>query len=159
MAATGLLQEFERIRDEIKKDNANALLWEPILRKINPGFITECENAVKWSKQMAERFLSANMFDGDKDATKKIKRIIDHLTEKQTTITHGRHIALAEARDLFGDHVVELEKDDKLQEVVLTVHHASIITLQGTACYKMVENHEGRGFMQVMQMHLVQSGG
>jgi ClpP class serine protease len=46
MAANGLLQEFERIREDIKKDPKNALLWEPILRKINPGFITECENAV-----------------------------------------------------------------------------------------------------------------
>lgn len=157
MAATGLLQEFERIRGEIKKDNSNALLWEPVLRKINPGFITECENAVKWSKEMAKRFLTENMFDGEKDATKKIERIIDHLTEKTSTITHGRHIAMAEAKSIFGDHVVELEEDDKLQDLVLTVHHACIITLQATQCYKMVENHAGRAFMQVLQVQIVQA--
>lgn len=157
-AATGLLQEFERIRAEIKKDNSNALLWEPVLRKINPGFITECENAVKWSKQMAKRFLTENMFAGEKDATKKIEKIIDHLTEKTSTITHGRHIAMAEAKSIFGDNVVELEKDDKLQDLVLTVHHACIITLQATHCYKMVENHAGRAFMQVLQVQIVQAG-
>lgn len=157
MAATGLLQEFERIRAEIKKDNSAALLWEPVLRKINPGFVTECENALRWSKEMATRFLNANMFAGDRDATKKIAKIIDHLTEKKTTITHGRHIALAEAKTIFGDKVIELEKDDKLQDLVLTVHHSCIITLQATAAYKIIENHEGRAYVQQAQMQLVQA--
>ena len=147
----GLLQEFERIRNEIKADNANALLWEPILRKIQPGFITECENAVRWSREMATRFLKENMFAGSKAATPKINKIISHLTEKQTTITHGRHIGLEEAQTLFGDRIVTLESDQKLQDLVLTVHHASIVTLQATPAFKMIENHTGRAFMQQAQ--------
>lgn len=155
LAATGLLQEFETIRKDIQKDHANALLWEPVLRKINPGFITECQNAVKWSKDMAKRFLSENMFAGDREAAAKIDRVIEHLTEKTSTITHGRHIALAEAKTIFGDHIVELEEDDKLQDMVLTVHHACIITLQATSCYKMIENHADRAFMQLAQVQFM----
>lgn len=154
MAATGLLQEFERIREEIKKDSANALLWEPILRKINPGFITECENAVRWARVMAERFLKENMFANVKGAPAKISKIINHLTEKQTTITHGRHIGLDEAKEIFGDRIVLLEEDQKLQDLVLTVHHACIVTLQATPAFKMVENHTGRAFMQQAQQVL-----
>jgi ATP-dependent protease ClpP protease subunit len=156
MAATGLLQEFERIRTEIKKDASNALLWEPILRKIQPGFITECENAVRWARMMAERFLKENMFAGEKAAKTKIDKIINHLTEKQTTITHGRHIGLDEAKTLFDDRLVPLEDDQKLQDLVLTVHHASIVTLQSTNAFKMIENHTGRAFMQHAQpVHVV----
>jgi hypothetical protein len=34
-------------------------------------------------------------------------------------------------------------------------HHASIITLQATGCYKLIENQTGRAFMQIAQMTLV----
>jgi hypothetical protein len=158
MAANGLIQEFERIRAEIKQDPSNALLWEPILRKINPGFITECENAVRWARDMAQRFLKKNMFKGDPSPTKKINRIISHLTDKTTTINHGRHIGLDEAQSLFGDHVVTLESDQKLQDLVLTVHHAAVITLQATDAYKIIENQTGRAFMQGVKMQVVQGG-
>lgn len=155
MAANGLLQEFRQARKEIADNPANALLWEPILRKINPGFITECENAISWSHQMATRFLKSNMFDGDKNSAKKISKIITHLTDKRTTKAHGRHISLDEAKEIFGDKIVELESDQKLQDLILTVHHASIITLQATSCFKMIENHAGRAFMQVMNTQII----
>lgn len=155
-AANGLLQEFEQIRKEIKRDHNNALLWEPVLRKIQPGFITECENAINWSQQMAKRFLRKNMFGNENRPGTKINKIISHLTEKKTTINHGRHIGLEEAKSIFGNYVTELENDQKLQDLVLTIHHASVITLQATGCYKMIENHTGRAFMQVAQTQMVQ---
>ena len=154
-AASGLLQEFERVRKEIKKDPSNALLWEPVLRKIEPGFITECETAIDWSRDMAKRFLAKNMFAGDAKSAAKINKIILHLTEKKTTRTHGRHIGLDEAKSIFGDHIIELEDDQRLQDLVLTIHHASVITLQATACYKMIENHAGKAFMQIVQTQLI----
>lgn len=159
MAANGLLQEFERARSEIAENQSNALLWEPVLRKINPGFITECENAIAWSHEMATRFLKSNMFDGEANAAQKVSKIIKHLTDKQTTKTHGRHIGLDEAKSIFGDKIVELETDQKLQDLVLTIHHASIITLQATGCYKMIENHTGRAFMQVLQTQILAGPG
>lgn len=155
VAANGLLQEFENIRAEIQADPNNALLWEPILRKIQPGFITECRNAIEWSHDIARKFLASNMFSSDTDAQRKVSVVIEKLTEKQNTKTHGRHIGLDEAVSIFGDKIVKLEDDQKLQDLVLGVHHASIITLQSTACYKMIENHEGRAFMQIAQMQLV----
>lgn len=157
-AANGLLQEFKRMRDEIKKDQSAALLWQPILRQIPPGFITECENAVQWSQVMARRFLESNMFAGDKEAKAKVDTIIEHLTDKKKTIFHGRHVGLQEATEIFGDKVIKLEDDHKLQDLVLTVHHATIITLQATNAFKIIENHTGRAFMQQAKMTLVPAG-
>jgi hypothetical protein len=157
VAANGLLAEFERIRKEIKSDPSNALLWEPVLRKIQPGFITECENALKWSKEMSRRFLQTGMFSNDPNSKRRIDKIISHLTEKKTTVNHGRHIGLDEAKEIFGEHVEALEDDNRLQDLVLTVHHASIVTLQATPAFKMIENQDGRAFMQVTQVQIVKS--
>lgn len=155
-SVVAVLEEFERIREEIKDDPNNALLWEPVLRKLEPGTITHYQNAVTWSHEMAGRFLHANMFSKDKGAKAKIAKIIKHLTDSQSTKNHGRHIALAEAKEIFGDKVIELEQDQRFQDLVLTVHHASIITLQATTCYKMIENQHGRAFMQIAQPQVVQ---
>lgn len=158
MSVTSLLAEFERIRSEIKRDPTNSLLWEPVLRKLNPGFITDCQNALTWSKTMAERYLTNGMFAGDPDAASKVQTIIEHLTENKKTLMHGRHIGLEEAKSIFTDKIIELESDQRLQDAVLSVHHSSIITLQATAAYKMIENHNGRAFMQVAKMALVPVG-
>ena len=158
LAATGLLQEFERIRDEIKKEPTTALLWNPILQKIQPGFITECENAIDWSKTMTKRFLTTNMLKSVPNKSAVADGIIDKLTEKKNTKFHGRHIGLDEASSIIGnDKIKKLEDDDKLQDAVLTVHHASIITMQATGCYKLIENQTGRAFAQVIQHMVVQA--
>ncbi|MEX1109943.1 MAG: hypothetical protein WEC00_13610 [Dongiaceae bacterium] len=159
MAAIGLLQEFERIRQEIQKDHSAVLLWQPILSKLEPGFITECENAVAWSHQMAKRFLETNMFKGVKGKDDKIKQIISRLTDKKNTKSHGRHIGLDEAKEIFGNKIVLLEADQRLQDAVLTVHHASIITLQATPAFKIIENHTGRAFMQTVKIQVAQQNG
>lgn len=152
MAASGLLQEFERIRQEIKNDSSNALLWEPVLRAIRPGFITECELAIEWSQQMATRFLGSNMFFNTPKNKQIIKKIIQALTEKKNTKTHGRHIGYDEASKLFGTKLISLEGDQLLQDAVLTVHHACIVTLDATPAYKIIENHEGRAFVQQVKV-------
>ena len=159
MAAVGLLQEFERVRQEIKNDPSSVLLWQPILSKLEPGFVTECENAVEWSHEMAKRFLETNMFKGVKGKDEKIKQIVSKLTDKKNTKSHGRHIGLDEAKQIFGDKIVLLEADQRLQDAVLTVHHAAIITLQATPAFKMIENHTGRAFMQTVKVQMVGTPG
>lgn len=157
-SVVALLEEFDQIRQDILLNPSSALLWEPILRKLEPGSIHQYRQAVNWSHEMAERFLRSNMFAGDASASEKIAEIIRHLTDSETTKSHGRHIPLDEAKQIFGNKIVELETDQKFQDLVLTVHHASIITLQATGCYKMLENHMGRAFMQVIKQHVVMGG-
>jgi len=49
-----------------------------------------------------------------------------------------------------------LEKDQKLQEAVLSVHHAVIHTLSSTPAFKIIENHNGTAFIQIAQTVVVQ---
>lgn len=157
IAAGNLLQEFERARAEIAANPSAALLWQPIFAQIQPGFISHCRNAMEWSHEMGKRFLGSNMFADDPEKTAKIERIINHLTDSQTTKHHGRHISVDEASDIFGDKVRKLEDDQKLQDLVLTVHHSTMITLQATRCYKIIENDKGRAFIQVVSAQAVAS--
>ncbi len=151
MAATGLLQEIDKIKKEIQDDPSNALVWRPVLEQIRPGFITECENAIKWSKKMATRFLTQNMYKDNHDP-KIVRNIVTQLTEKKNTFSHGRHISLAEAQRIFGDNIIALEHDNTLQDLVLTVHHAYMITLDATDKFKIIENHTGRAYMQGVEV-------
>ena len=155
VAATGLLQEFEKIRSEIKNDPSAALLWQPVLRQIEPGFVTECENAVDWAQNMGKRFLLSNMLDGEKGAGRRANQIVNKLTDKKTTKTHSRHIGVQEAQEIFGDKIVVLEDDQRLQDAVLSLHHACIITLDATGAYKIIENQQGRAFMQMVNQQIV----
>lgn len=159
IAATNLLQEFETARAEIADNPASALLWQPILQQINPGFISHCRNAMDWSQEMGDRFLRTNMFAGDSDADDRIAKILKHLTDSSTTKHHGRHISLEEATEIFGDKVRRLEDDQRLQDLVLTVHHSTMITLQSTGCYKIVENDQGKAYMQIAAVHVVPQPG
>ena len=154
-AATNLLQEFATAREEIRRDPSAALLWQPILQQIAPGFISHCKNALEWSHEMGDRFLRTNMFADDKEADDRISKILRHLTESETTKHHGRHISPDEATEVFGNKVRRLEEDQKLQDLVLTVHHSTMITLQSTSCYKIVENDKGKAYMQVAAMNVV----
>ncbi|HEX2793224.1 MAG TPA: hypothetical protein VHN58_02230, partial [Croceicoccus sp.] len=85
----------------------------------------------------------------------KIDRVLRHLTDSETTRHHGRHISIEEATEIFGDRVKCLEDDQRLQDLILTVHHAAMITLQSTGCYKIIENDQGKAFMQVVAMQVI----
>jgi len=44
-----------------------------------------------------------------------------------------------------------LEDDCELQDLVLTVHHACVLTLSSTAAVKIIENHRGIAYIQQVQ--------
>ena len=95
------------------------------------------------------------MFHGLDNQEEKISKVVGSLTEKKKTKMHGRHIGVKEAKTIFGEKVTDLELDQELQDAVLTVHHISIITLEATPCYKIIENHAGKAYMQMSQAQVV----
>jgi membrane-bound ClpP family serine protease len=145
--AHGIIEEFNRARKEIAADQKTIPLWQPIIAKYNPTLIGECEKAIKWGNEMVREWLMTGMFAQDADKEAKADRVIAELGDHALTKSHARHISLQRARSI-GLKVTALEDDDKLQDAVLTVHHAFIHTLAASNAASVIENQLGVSFFQ-----------
>jgi ATP-dependent protease ClpP protease subunit len=155
--AHGVKEEFKRAKEEIqtakdaKEQQAKIAVWQPIIAKYNPTLIGLCEQAITWSTDIVTKWLMTGMFEGDSDAAEKANRIVNELGSHTLTKTHARHIHLERLKEL-GVKVVALEDDQKLQDAVLTVHHACIHTLTHTPAVKIIENHNKTSFIMAAQI-------
>ncbi|MDP3893231.1 ATP-dependent Clp protease proteolytic subunit [Nocardioides sp.] len=146
LPAHGVIEEFEKAKVEIEANPATMAVWQPIIAKYPPAFIGECAKAITWADQMVKAWLETGMFQGRKDAAKAADKVLGELADHALTLSHSRHISMDKAKEL-GIEVVALEEDQKLQDAVLTVHHACIQTLAETPAFKIIENHNGIGFI------------
>lgn len=137
-----VLSEFERAAAEIKADPDRIHVWRPILAQIQPTFLTACDNAVKWSKEIAVRALQDGMFKGYPDAEARSEKIAEHLSDTDKHKHHSRHIHRDEC-EAIGLKINNFESDQGMQDAILNVHHAFMITLMETPVAKIIENHSG----------------
>lgn len=150
IAAHGVVEEFNRAKEEVSKDPSSIPIWQPIIAKYPPAFIGECEKAIAWSNEMARDWLTSGMFEGDKGvATRcKVQKIVQELGDHAVTKSHARHLSMNRCRDM-GLKIVELEKNQELQEAVLSLHHACMLTFSQTPAVKIIENHFGVAFIKM----------
>ena len=155
--AYGVIEEFRTAAREISEDASRIHVWQPILSKYHPTFLSQCENAIAHSTEVARYYLATNMLKDDQDREEKAQRIVAGLTDYSGNASHARHIHIDECKDL-GLNIVELESDRELQDLVLTVHHAFMHPLMNTSSIKIIENHLGRALIkhQVVQAYPVQ---
>lgn len=152
--AHGLVEEFNRAKKEIKEDNTTIPVWQPIIAKYNPTLIGECEKAIAWSNEMTNEWLRTGMFEQDPDAGDTISRILEELGDHALTKSHARHLSIERCREM-GLKVIALEKDQELQDAVLSLHHACMLTFTKTSAFKIIENQRGIAFIKVAQPVLV----
>lgn len=151
LPAFAVLDDFEKAKKEIKDDPSTAQMWDAVFRKVNPSFITECEQAVQLSSLLARNWLQTGMFLKDPKAVDKANTIVDALNNHKDTKLHARHIDAAQAKS-FGLCIKDLEEDQKLQDYVLTVHHVCMYSFsQVPTLYKIVENQRGVGVYTMAQ--------
>jgi ClpP class serine protease len=140
--AHGVIAEFKRAHEEIKGDPAMIGVWQFILQKYHPTFLGECENAIELSEEFVLENLQKVMFKGDSNAKSKARNIVKYLTAYKDRKTHGRHINIDECKKI-GLNIEDLESDQKLQDLVLTIHHCFMHTLSNTPALKITQNHVG----------------
>lgn len=145
-AAQAILDQFDLAQEEITS-NQSLLPWLPILRQYAPGLLAECEEALDLSIELAEEWSEEFMFSSDPDAGAKASELAEYLADRRSFKSHGRRISREQA-DENGFNVIPLEDDDNLQDLVLSVFHATIHTHDGTPVVKIIENHSGRAFMK-----------
>ncbi len=147
--AFAILDQFERAKEECK-DPELLGAWVPMLNQYGPALLKQCENALALAENLATDWLESRMLRGKPDAGAKAREIARTLNNHDRFKSHARHISQQQAKDI-GLSVVELEKDRKLQDLVLSVFHSTTLTFDNTSAVKLIENHLGRAFVKAQQ--------
>jgi len=150
--AQGVIQEFSRAKQEMLDDPRCVRVWQPILSQYTPTLIGECEKAVKVTRSIAQDWLQRNMLKDERQ--EEIKNVVHNLSEHEQSCMHNRHFNKKEAKD-FGLKIESLEEDNSFQDLVLTVHHAYMLTIEHTLVYKIVENQNGVGVFNSVPQNAV----
>ena len=145
VACQNVLDEFEQAKEEVRENPSSTALWQVIISKYHPTFLKQCEHAVKWGKELAEKWLGLNMLNPAIDQS-AIHTIVDTFSDHSQQKTHGRHISRQECKDL-GLKVTDLENNQDLQDAVLKTHHACMHTFANSDSVKIIENHKGVAFI------------
>jgi len=151
--ARAILLQFEQAKRECR-DPAVLGAWMPILQLYGPALIQQCEAAEALAQRLVCEWLETYMFDGDSDAHAKADSVAQYFASYEAHQSHSLGISRDEAREQ-GVVVNDLEESQQLQDAVLSVHHATMHTLQGPAV-KIIENNLGRAYVKLAQQVVVQ---
>lgn len=151
ISAEAVKEEFEKAIQEVKRDPASLEIWKVIIGKYHPTFIGDCDKAIVWSKTIVTKWLQTGMFANDSDGAMKADKVVSELSSHKDTLSHGRQISMEEC-ERVGLKLVKLEENDKLQDLVLTVHHAYMHTFSSTLATKIIENQSGQAMVLIQNL-------
>lgn len=144
VACQSVLDEFKQAVEDVKVNPAAAPLWQVIISKYHPTFLGACRNSIDWSEKLVGEWLSRSMCKGDDALTKKVlKEFGDHQEHK----SHARHISTERCKEI-GLKILDMEADNDLQDLILTLHHAYMHTIDRSRVTKIVENHLGIAYIE-----------
>ena len=146
VAAHDVLRQFDQARGECA-NSAVLPAWLPMLSQYGPDLLARCENSIKLANSLVELWLSTYMFAGEPNADGDAKHIADWLGTRGNHNSHGRMLA-RESLTKKGLKIEPLEADGTLQDLALSVFHATTHTFSGTPATKIMENHLGRAFVK-----------
>jgi len=149
--AHGILEEFNTAKEQIAVDQSQIAVWQPIIAKYTPTLVGEADKSVRWAEAITKSWLASGMFDGEDNAEAKAEKAVKELSSHSVTLAHNRHYG-PPAVAALGLKVKLLEDDPVIQEAVLTVHHACVLTLSETAAIKIIENHLGSAQISAVQV-------
>jgi len=142
--AHAILEEFEQAVEESRGDPSRIPFWQVILSKYSPALIGECQKAIAWSEQMVRKWLAEVMLQSE---TGKIDAVITELINHALTLSHARHLSAQKCRDI-GLKIEMMEDNQELQDAVLAVHHATMLTFAQTPSVKIIENQNGKSYIK-----------
>ena len=143
--AQAILDQFKMAREECR-DPKKIGAWLPILGQYGPARLVQSQNAIDLSKKYAKEWLEKYMFSGE-DKRAKAEEVANSLSDHTRFLSHGHHIDRDEARSI-GLVVDNLETDNHLQDLVLSVYHSTTHTFNGTHAIKIIENQNGHAFVR-----------
>ncbi|MCO5111242.1 MAG: hypothetical protein M9929_10410 [Burkholderiaceae bacterium] len=146
LPAYDVLSEFDRaVRDS--SDPGAALMWQTIIGKYHPTFLSSCEHAIALSKEIVQKWLQQYMFAGEPDAEAKATHVVECLSSRDNNREHARHLHAERCREI-GLKITSLEEDQNIQDLVLTIHHACGFSMAQMNWAKLIENHIGASYVR-----------
>ncbi|MBI4558245.1 MAG: hypothetical protein HY706_11745 [Candidatus Hydrogenedentes bacterium] len=94
------------------------------------------------------------VFKADPDRREKARDVANWLSSHGRFKSHSGHIPRSEL-EKKGLKIDYLERDQNLQDCLLSVFHATTHTFNGTSEVKIIENHLGKAFIKQSQALLV----
>lgn len=142
IAAFNILTEFQKAQQELVSNPEKKLYWELILNRYPQAFYYTVTDGINLSTILVRDWLKTNMFKdfSKKEATERISKIVRRLNANHKS--HARHFNINDCREM-GLEIQTLEDDQELQELVLSVHHTYVISIDATNMTKIIENHNG----------------
>jgi len=144
--ASGVIEEFEKAKKDVIDNPKLIPISQKIIEKYHPTFIGECEKAIKWSEEIVTDWLASNMFADHPDTKHAVEKIVGYLSDHGGTKTHSRHINAEECRRI-GLNIEDMESDNRIQDLILSIHHSFMITFSRSNAIKVYENHSGRAMV------------
>ena len=139
--AYNIKMEFEEAKKDLAENPQNTQYWAIKLQQYPAAFLKTAIDAIQLSDTLLREWLSTCMFENE-DIT-KVNEIVSKLNEHDDSKTHGRHFNIDFCKNI-GLKIQALEEDDRLQDAVLSVHHAYMLTLSGTDSVKIIESQNGK---------------
>ena len=146
--AQAILNQFDlALRQTADPDRLAA--WLPMLNQYGPDLLVQCEEALTMSIELVQVWLESYMFKGLSNSPKKAQEVSEWFADHRNFRSHGRHIPRADLKDKLN--ITDLEADSVLQDLSLSVFHATTHTFSNTPAAKIIENHAGRAFIRQVQ--------
>lgn len=145
--AYNIITEFQEAKADLENNPASKAYWELQLKKYPAAFFYTVTDSIRLSGVLVTEWLKNYMFADESDEKKKqkkVSRIVNKLNTNNKS--HSRHFTFDFCKSL-GLKVSALEDDQMLQETVLSVHHAFVITIDATPSSKLIENHVGTRYI------------
>ena len=144
--AQAVLDQFDKAQQECA-DPRKLPAWLPMLGQYGPDLLVQSEMALKLARELVCTWLKTYMFQDNADSDELAQAVSEWLSNHTTFKSHSRHLARDELQQ-NGLVISRLEDDEVLQDLSLSVFHATAHTFTGTAAVKIVENHMGRAFIK-----------
>ena len=146
-----IIDQFTMAKAECQ-DPKNIGAWLPLLRSLLPGLIAQCIHSQERAVAFVAEQLGTHMLGGDHDKARLVAKWFADFTSFKS---HGRPVMIGDAQQQ-GLKVTRLENDQRLQDLVLSVHHAARHTFSDTGTTKLIENHHGRAYLEILRPVVMQ---
>ena len=138
--------EFEDAKIDLANGTQNFNYWRLLLSKYPAAYVKMAMDAIALSDTLLREWLGSCMLEDA--ASETIEKVCNSLNEHVDSKAHARHFDASFCKSI-GLHIIDLEADQRLQDAVLSVHHCYVHTFASTAAVKIIENQNGKAFINI----------